>query len=232
VSNVSILGFAISQLSPVIPGKTVIEVGSQGEGGRLRKLLAPFGAASYTGIDIFPGDGVDVVCDVNDAPGRIPPADVVVSTEMLEHVENWRGAVRSMKALTRPGGWLLVTTRSEGFRRHCWPSDHWRFSVSDFQRIFADFDHGRILPDPMEPGVFFCGRKEPGAPEADLDAVRPVPAPDHFDSSDWKGMTVRYLVRGIPHAARTLQPREAVRLIMADYPHRFLQLAGIWRRPQ
>jgi 2-polyprenyl-3-methyl-5-hydroxy-6-metoxy-1,4-benzoquinol methylase len=49
--------------------------------------------------------------------GRIPlptgAADVVVALETIEHLENPRAFFRDLHRLTRPGGWLIVTTPNQ-----------------------------------------------------------------------------------------------------------------------
>src|SRR6266852_1275475 len=49
--------------------------------------------------------------------GRIPlptgAADVVVALETIEHLENPRAFLRDLHRLTRPGGWLIVTTPNQ-----------------------------------------------------------------------------------------------------------------------
>ena len=49
--------------------------------------------------------------------GRVPLAngagDVVVAVETVEHLENPRAFFRELRRLTRPGGWLIVTTPNQ-----------------------------------------------------------------------------------------------------------------------
>ena len=43
--------------------------------------------------------------------------DVVVSTQVLEHVRDWRGAIAEMRDVIRPGGTMLLTCDSRHVRR-------------------------------------------------------------------------------------------------------------------
>jgi len=54
------------------------------------------------------------VCDIaaEPLPEEIKQAqfDVVVFADVLEHLDNFSTALRNLRSLLRPGGWLLVTT--------------------------------------------------------------------------------------------------------------------------
>ena len=85
--------------------------------------------------------------------------DVVICTEMLEHVEDWRGAVDNLKQAVAPGGVLLLSTRAPGFPRHEFPGDYWRFTLEDLRAIFADFKVEALAPDTHTPGIFVKARR-------------------------------------------------------------------------
>ncbi len=168
----SCIVFVAEQLPPAeVVGRSVIELGSAGA--NIRPLLEHWKPARYVGVDISPGPGVDVVCRVEEAAKRFGDGrfDVVVSTEMLEHVRDWREAVRNIKRLCRPGGRIVLTTRSRGFPFHSAPNDFWRFEVEDMRRIFADCALDAVEADRQKPGVFVSATKSEPFEEADL---RPI----------------------------------------------------------
>lgn len=181
--------FVCSRLgSAQIADKHVLEIGSQDVNGSVRPHVMSFDPASYVGIDFAPGDGVDVVCDACSVVDRFgeKSVDVVISTEMLEHASDWRCAVSNMKRCLRPGGLLLLTTRSIGFPLHAFPHDYWRFQVVDMRRMLADMAIYEIIPDPDPgtPGVFAVVRKPDPFLEIDLSGMdvysmadAPVPEP-------------------------------------------------------
>jgi SAM-dependent methyltransferase len=144
-----------------IRSKSVLEVGSRNMNGSLRSHVEAFGPASYLGVDVFPGPGVDEICDAEQLAERYgqDAFDLVISTEMLEHVCNWRQVIDNLKFVVRPGGVVLITTRSRGFPFHEAPYDFWRFEVSDMEAIFSDFEIENVESDPEEPGVFLKARK-------------------------------------------------------------------------
>lgn len=148
-------------LASEILGKQVLEVGSQDVNGSPRTVLLPHKPKEYLGIDFGPGKGVDRVMDVASLSVKlgIESYDVVISTEMLEHAQDWRTAVDEMKAVLRVGGLLIVTTRGPGFPYHGYPHDYWRYEIEHFQKIFADMEILKLVNDPQHPGVLLKAKK-------------------------------------------------------------------------
>ena len=95
--------------------------------------------------------------------------DLVVSTETLEHIRDWRGAVSNIKRVCRRGGVVLLTTRSIGFPYHAYPHDFWRYDPVDVQAIFSDMELVMLERDSeITPGVFAKIRKPLNFRENDL----------------------------------------------------------------
>jgi SAM-dependent methyltransferase len=167
----------------LIQAKRVLEVGALDINGSARQILVPKGPSLYLGIDIRHGPGVDLICSLDEAPSRFGSGsfDVVVCTEVLEHVRDWRAAVAALKELLRPGGRLLVTTRSAGFPLHDFPGDFWRFSVSDMRAMLGEMTDLEVMTDPDAPGVFAVAVR-PGrhVVAADLARIHPEAAPGHL----------------------------------------------------
>lgn len=155
---------------PDVEGRHVLEVGSYDVNGTLRATIEQFRPASYVGVDLTDGPGVDEVCRAESLLSRFGPGtfDLVVSTEMLEHVRDWRAVVANLKGMLAEDGILVLTTRSPGFPFHGYPVDFWRFSLADMRRIFGDMDIEALEPDtPGSPGVFIRARRR-AAGETDL----------------------------------------------------------------
>ena len=136
--------------------KSVIEVGAYNVNGSIQPLLKSFSPKKYIGVDIAKGQGVDVVCRAENLVSHFGKNsfDVVVATELLEHVLDWRGAISNMKRICKPNGIIVLTTRSVGFPYHGYPYDFWRYSAEDIKAIFSDCRIISIESDPEAPGVF------------------------------------------------------------------------------
>jgi SAM-dependent methyltransferase len=144
----------------LVSGKRVLEIGSRG--GSIRPILLGLRPAAYVGSDLFPGPGVDVVCDAAKLLEVFPAGgfDLVISTETLEHVRDWHEVVSSIQRLCAPGGTVVITTRSPGFPYHGVPDDFWRYSIEDMAQLFAGWEIGILSADPEAPGVFLLARRK------------------------------------------------------------------------
>lgn len=153
-----------AQLEP--PGRRVLDVGSFDVNGTVRPAFST--ADVLVGIDIREGPNVDHVFDIEElAPwcALSPPwlvadrFDVVVSAEMLEHTPHPWKAIEGMVHALRPGGRLILTTRSAGFGRHDYPADYWRFSPEALRILFEDVGlvDVEVEEDPDQPGAFATG---------------------------------------------------------------------------
>lgn len=152
--HASVRDFIAREL-PLIQGPRVCELGSYDVNGSARPQVAVLKPVEYVGVDLRPGPGVDVVCDVccGGLAGRYGAFDLVISTETLEHVQSWPLFVRAMKRLCKPGGHILLTARSPGFALHDFPGDYWRFTEDNMREAFADCEP-HVEHDPEAPGVF------------------------------------------------------------------------------
>lgn len=95
-------------------GKSVLEVGAQDVNGRARDYFD--GVETWEGVDLVDGPGVDHVGDavaiLEDFITRGITYDRVVTTEVLEHAEEWRAMVHRMIGVLAPGGVLVLTCAS------------------------------------------------------------------------------------------------------------------------
>jgi SAM-dependent methyltransferase len=153
-----------------VKGKRVLEVGSCDINGSLRPIIESLGPAEYVGVDLTEGRGVDIICDARDLVERFgrESFDIVISTEMLEHVRDWRAVISNMKNVCRPGGIMLITTCTKGFQYHEFPGDFWRYEPEDMEKIFSDCKIAFLEKDARCHGVFIKARKPREFIENDL----------------------------------------------------------------
>jgi SAM-dependent methyltransferase len=148
-----------------VKDRKVVEAGAYNYNGTVRGVYEAMGPAAYLATDAQPGPGVDLVCPAEKLPDLLGDgtADVVISTEMLEHAEAWRAAVTGMVQVLAPGGVLLLTARGPGFPYHPHPGDFHRFTAGQMAAVAwscgLDIIRCEPDPDPASPGVFLLARK-------------------------------------------------------------------------
>lgn len=179
--HTSVLAWAASVFtSDLVAGRSVIEVGSYDVNGTVRPIIEEHAPASYIGVDISEGPGVDVVANVAELPDLFPDGfDMVVSTEMLEHVEDWRAAMLALVALVRVGGHLVLSTRSPGFPYHPYPIDCWRYPVPLMAEILTALGMRVVecVEDPEQAGVFAVAVKDATTDHGGRDPLAGIEVP-------------------------------------------------------
>ena len=172
MANISGIVFGAKNLDKTeINGKRVIEVGCCDFNGSIRPLIESWQPSEYIGVDILEHPSVDIICSVEKLEERFGKEsfDVVISTEMIEHVRNWKLAISNLKNVCKPGGSILITTRSYGYPYHGYPNDFWRFEIDDMKQIFSDCEICALESDYQMPGVFIKVKKGVAFTEKNLD---------------------------------------------------------------
>lgn len=161
--NVTVIEFFIENVErEEFEGKRILEVGSKYVNGSVRPLIERFlSPKEYIGVDIEPGKFVDLILPAERLVEYFGPEsfDVIIATELLEHVQDWRLVVRNFKEVLKCGGYIYVTTRSYGFPLHAYPYDFWRYEIEDMRRIFSDFEILKLVKDHEAPGILLKARK-------------------------------------------------------------------------
>lgn len=132
------------------PGRHYIDAFLARYAAECRGAFLEFGDARYRGrfpqqtiarydvFDIAPGPGVTIVGDIQRCP-QIPDDtyDVIVCTQVLEHVPNPFLAAAELCRVLRPGGLLLLTVPA-AYPYHSSPNDYWRYSRDSLRLLFGE----------------------------------------------------------------------------------------------
>ena len=120
-------------------GDDVLEIGS-----RIHNPVAwwctnrDLARGQWTGIDMQPGDGVDLVADMHALPvewgGRFSG---VVCSEVMKHVARPWIALPELRRVMQPGA-LVVFTTLFAFPEHGYPDDYYRYSRSGLRLLLED----------------------------------------------------------------------------------------------
>lgn len=106
----------VHQIGWMAHGK-ICELGSRDVNGSVRPLFAA--SEKYIGVDWMAGPGVDVVADACSwLPDEKGSYDVVVSTEVLEHVQHPCQIIQTAVECLKIGGVLIVTAAGIGRYPH------------------------------------------------------------------------------------------------------------------
>ena len=95
--------------------KKVLEVGSLDINGSVRDF---FDGCHYIGIDVAPGNKVDVVCEGQNYNAPDDSYDIVCSLECFEHNPYWIETFKNMIRLCKNDGLVLFTCATDGRPEH------------------------------------------------------------------------------------------------------------------
>jgi len=91
------------------------------------------------GLDVALGKGVDVVGDAHDLPFEGEKFDMILCTEVLEHLHTPHLAIAEMERVLKPGGTLILTTRFV-FPLHDVPNDYFRYTKYGLRHLLQEWD--------------------------------------------------------------------------------------------
>lgn len=93
----------------------VLDVGSLDVNGNNRYL---FEDCEYTGIDVGPGNNVDVVLKGHEFNAPDNTYDTIISTECFEHDMYYRDTIQNIIRMLKPGGMFIFTCATHGREVH------------------------------------------------------------------------------------------------------------------
>ncbi|MGA7559001.1 MAG: class I SAM-dependent methyltransferase [Terriglobales bacterium] len=89
-------------------------------------------------LDVEPAYSVDVVGDARQMPFSDASMDVVLITQVLEHIPDPIAVIAEIRRVLKPGGTLLLSVPSI-FPQHGSPGDYWRYMPQGLHWILRDF---------------------------------------------------------------------------------------------
>lgn len=133
-----------SRPGPKVPVR-VLEFGSRDINGSARDAwpaaLCHEGDADWIGVDLVAGPLVDVLGDAVTIDLQPGTWDVVVCTEVLEHLAAWPLLVANAYRHLRDGGWFFVTCAGPGRLEH---------SAADGLALRFDEWYGNVEPETLD----------------------------------------------------------------------------------
>jgi SAM-dependent methyltransferase len=127
-------------------GKRVLDVGCG-----VKPYYPFFAAASeYVGVDVKENVSADIVGTADAIPVEDGSFDVVLCTQVLEHVDDPAAVVRELCRVTAPGGRVLASTHGV-MLYHPNPQDLWRWTHAGLQRLFETAGDWAVVT--VEPGA-------------------------------------------------------------------------------
>lgn len=140
----ALISYFFGRLGDMKTGR-VLEIGSRNRSVIVRKGLIP-AQLEYVGLDILPGENVDLVGDAHELSLLFPSEsfDAIFSMSVFEHLMMPWKAVIEMNRVLKPGGLIMVTSH-QTWPVHEVPWDYWRFSDQAWHALFHTLTGFEVL---------------------------------------------------------------------------------------
>jgi len=128
---------------------TLLDIGGRGRpyAGVIADLLRP-SSVSVRHLVVDPAEGADVPAMAETLPFASRSADLVLCTQVLEHVTDPGRAVSEMARVLKPDGVCLLTTHGTWFY-HPDPEDYWRWTPAGLSSLFRSAGFGDVKVTPV-----------------------------------------------------------------------------------
>ena len=115
-------------------GAKVLDFGC---GDRRHESLFSGAGADYVGFDGPWNPAADLTGEPDAIPAGDASFDVVVCTQVLEHLPDPAAAIQELRRVVRPGGRVLASTHGAAVY-HPNPEDFWRWTQPGLEKLFRD----------------------------------------------------------------------------------------------
>lgn len=125
--------------------QTIVEIGSLDVNGNLRE---PFKGHVYVGVDMRPGDNVNLVLNAHDLRDHFPAGsvDAIICCDTFEHDDAFWLTLEEIYNVLRVGGLFICSVPSIAFTvYHPHPDDYWRFTEPAFFKLIMRPDRYELL---------------------------------------------------------------------------------------
>ena len=99
-------------------------------------------AEMYIGVDMNSTLNADAVCAAENLPFANGFFDVIICTQVLEHVNDPRKVIEEMHRVLKKEGLLILSTHGIWFKHA--PQDYWRWTDMGLKKIFAPFKNVEV----------------------------------------------------------------------------------------
>lgn len=99
---------------------------------------------AYMSLDIVDTPIVDIVSNAEAMDVADGSFDLVLCTQVLEHVQNPARVVDECYRVLKPGG-ILIATAPSIYPHHGYPADNWRFMPDGFRHLLRAFSQVEIV---------------------------------------------------------------------------------------
>lgn len=139
IMDYKLLNFAKEKLQKFPKGTSVLDVGcGDGPYWNLNKEL------NWTGIDIYSTEKTNYLINKDGTyPIREESFDIVICTQVIEHVSNFDLLASEVFRVLKPGGTLILNAPFL-YPFHGMPHDEFRYTTSSLTRIFNKFEISEI----------------------------------------------------------------------------------------
>jgi SAM-dependent methyltransferase len=172
VRNTKCVEFVETSLARAdIEGKDVLDAGPFDLSESTQEVIEGLKPNSYRRLNDSEGHGLDPARTTGRLIDEFGTGayDVVLLTQTVEHMGDWRSAIHNVKHVVKGGGVIVMTARSPGFPVHASLPDFWRFTAEDMRVIFSDCALELAASDTgRHPGVFVKVRAPQELVELDL----------------------------------------------------------------
>ena len=117
-----------------MPGATVLDFGC---GDRRYERLFTATGTIYRGFDGAWNPRADLVGEADAVPVSDAAYDIVLCTQVLEHLPDPGATIRELRRIVRPGGRILASTHGT-YVYHPNPVDLWRWTQPGLEKLFND----------------------------------------------------------------------------------------------